>query len=72
MNQEVIIEYAMRVLSLLPLVEKGLGAVVGEMKKGYEALQKMVAEGRDPTPEEWDILNAATDKLRDSLHSDEY
>lgn len=33
------------------------------------ALEKMRADNRDPTPEEWAALDAITDGLRKQLHS---
>lgn len=34
------------------------------------AIERMVAEGRDPTEAEWADINAVTEELRAKLHGD--
>ncbi|WP_412557586.1 hypothetical protein [Thalassospira sp. MIT1370] len=36
--------------------------------KAKEAIDRMIAENRDPTDAEWSELNALTDALRNELH----
>ena len=56
--------YAIQLLSMLPsLIGAGQG-VMALINQGQTALANMVAEKRDPTPAEWDALDA----IRDSLH----
>lgn len=63
------IAYALQLLnSLLPLIEAGkdVSELIAETR---ERLQNMHVEGRDPTPGEWDDLNARIDVLRGELHA---
>ena len=58
------IAYAIQLLGLLPqLIGAGQG-VMNLINQGQAALSNMIAEKRDPTPEEW----AALDAMRDALH----
>lgn len=58
------------ILKLLDVLALGLRVAPDAMTR-YAALRKtvgeMVAEGRDPTPEEWAALNAETDDLMDTI-----
>jgi len=47
-------------------VAAGIPAAV----KAKEAIDAMVDEGRDPTDEEWAMLNAATDQLHARVQGD--
>jgi hypothetical protein len=66
------LKYAMLLLDLAPAFTAGLTSVVAKFDEGRKAVKKMVEEKRDPTEEEWDLLNEATAMLRDSLHSDDH
>lgn len=56
-----------------------LKLVASLLKKGDEAkadlialkeqIEKMVAEGRDPTPDEWDALRARSDAAHDAIQN---
>jgi hypothetical protein len=56
--------YCLQILNTLPgLIAAGQSAM-GLINAGTVAIQNMVAENRNPTPEEW----AALDAIRDGLH----
>jgi hypothetical protein len=63
------IAYAIELLGAIPnLIAAGrdIAALVSE---GKFKLEQMQAEKRDPTPEEWDVLNAQIKSLRGELHA---
>lgn len=61
--------FAMQLLESLPaLIDAGV-KVKDLLANGNAKLQIFAAEGRDPTPEEWDDLNASIDAKRKELHS---
>ena len=61
--------YALHILTALPgLIQAGV-EVHGIVTKYRDRLAEMQAEGRDPTPHEWDELNAEIDRLRGELHA---
>lgn len=58
------LSYALQILNMLPgLIATGQ-SVMGLINAGTVAMQNMIVEKRDPTPEEW----AALDAMRDALH----
>lgn len=60
----------MAILRLVDLLAAGL-QLAPEVKARFDAssekVKQMVAEGRDPTPEEWDALNAETEELMSQI-----
>lgn len=64
------IAFASQILSMLPTFIQAGMSVVEFSTWGAEKVKAMADEGRDPTPEEWDELNARTAELRRRLHSD--
>lgn len=58
--------YALQILNMLPTLIATGSSVMGLINKGTAALQNMIAEGRNPTPEEW----ATLDSMRDALHNE--
>jgi len=61
--------YATQLLGLLPsLISLGVN-IKNFVSDGIAKLSTMQAENRDPTPAEWDELNAAIAVLRKQLHS---
>jgi hypothetical protein len=61
--------YALSILELLPDL-LAAGVDVAAMAQRYiERLRAMVDEGRNPTPEEWDELNAERAALTDRLNA---
>lgn len=60
--------YALHLLSALPgLIQAGV-EVTQTILAASEALDRMRAQDRDPTPEEWAALNHEITRLRGELH----
>jgi hypothetical protein len=49
-------------------IAEAVAAGIPEAIKAKQAVERMLAEGRDPTDEEWEVLNATTAALRERLH----
>lgn len=49
-------------------IANAIAAGVPGAIKAKEAIDKMIAEDRDPTDAEWAELNAITEELRSALH----
>lgn len=65
------LDYALKALQALPgLIAAGRDVTELAAETG-QRLKDMRDEGRDPTPGEWDDLNARIDVLRGRLHSDD-
>jgi hypothetical protein len=61
--------FAVQLLSSLPtLIQAGVD-VTNLVKDSTDKLKGMQDEKRDPTPQEWDALNARIKALRDELHA---
>ncbi len=60
--------YALSLLTELPSLIASGKQVVDLIQTGTTALKAMQADNRDPTPAEWDALNAQIDALREELH----
>jgi hypothetical protein len=57
----------MQALTLLPeLIGAGVD-VIGLINQTNDSLKAMKEEGRDPSPEEWDVLNTKVEELRAQL-----
>lgn len=56
---------------VLPLAIQGVSSAVALWKSGSAKIEQMVSEERDPTPEEWDELNAGISALQSDLHTDD-
>jgi hypothetical protein len=63
--------FAMNVINLMPVVLKGVSGAMEAFTAGKAVVEGMVRDDRDPTPAEWDALNAATAALQSKLHSDD-
>ena len=62
------LRYAQLILESLPgLIAAGKN-VAELIENSSETLRKMANIGRDPTREEWDLLNAKIHHLRNELH----
>lgn len=61
--------YATQLLGMLPSLLAAGKNVVDLVTTGNAALKTMADENRDPTPAEWDALNAKIKALQDELHS---
>lgn len=64
-----VLMYALQVLQSLPTLLAAGQSVTTLVHQANDALAKMQAEKRDPTPEEWDALNSTISGLRDQLHN---
>lgn len=60
---------ALQLLQSLPALIAAGAEVKGLIEDQTAKLKDMADTGRDPTPQEWDELNAQIDKLRASLHN---
>lgn len=60
---------ALQLLQSLPALIAAGAEVKGLIEDQTAKLKDMADTGRDPTPQEWDELNAQIDKLRTSLHN---
>lgn len=64
-----ILMYSIQILNALPgLIATGQN-VLSVVQQHRDAMESMLAEKRDPTPAEWDALNASIASLRQQLHS---
>lgn len=63
-----ILAYALQVLAVLPQLIAAGRSVASIVQDANTALAAMQAENRDPTPAEWDALNAQIAALRSELH----
>lgn len=63
--------FALALLNIAPVLLEAGAAGLETFNRHKDALQTMVNEGRDPTPAEWDALNAEISALQDRLHSDD-
>lgn len=61
--------FAMELLGSLPGLIAGGIEVVGLIERGNASLKTFAEEKRDPTPAEWDELNAEIAAKRKELHS---
>ena len=61
--------YAMQVLQILPSLISTGRSVLSLVEQTNSALDKMQSEKRDPTPAEWEALNATIAALRSELHA---
>lgn len=61
--------YATQLLGMLPALIASGKSVVDLVESGNAALKAMADEKRDPTPAEWDALNAKIKALQDELHA---
>lgn len=62
------IAFAIQAFQVLPgLIAAGKDISV-IVKESTDALRAMQAENRDPTQQEWDLLNARIAELRTDLH----
>lgn len=57
--------YALQLLSMMPSVIAAGQSLMTIINQGQTALSNMIAEKRDPTPEEWAALNV----IRDANHA---
>lgn len=63
------IGFAIQLLTALPSLVKAGMDITALVQDSTAKLNQMQAEKRDPTPEEWDDLNAKIKALREELHA---
>jgi hypothetical protein len=63
------IAYALQLMSALPGLIKAGVDITHTVTASRDKLAQMDAEKRDPTPAEWDALNAEIARLRGELHA---
>lgn len=68
MNPQMLM-FAMQALQALPGLLVAGQNVLSMVNQVNESLAKMQAENRDPTPDEWALLNTVIADLRTALHS---
>lgn len=64
------IAYALQLLSALPSLIQAGRDVTALLSHGQATLTAMQTEGRDPTPAEWEALDAQVKALQNELHAD--
>ena len=64
--ESLILKYALQVLTAIPQLIQAGEDVYKFVSDTNHSLEAMQLEGRDPTAEEWDTLNALSQKLRDA------
>ena len=64
-----IVLYALQALQAAPLLIAAGRDAAAFLSQSSAAIQKMVAENREPSDAEWDALNAVTADLRKQLHA---
>jgi|TARA_Y100000310_G_C20599582_1_gene772309 predicted trehalose synthase len=63
--------FSLAILRWAPAAIKGVYSAREAIAWGTKAVERMVAEARDPTDEEQAELDAKITALREALHSDE-
>jgi uncharacterized protein involved in exopolysaccharide biosynthesis len=61
--------FATTLLGSLPQLIAGGAQILDLVNSGNAKLKQFADEKRNPTPEEWDALNASIDAKRAQLHS---
>lgn len=61
--------YVLQLLAVLPQLISSGRDVIGLVQHATETARRMHDEKRDPTPQEWDELNARIGALQTELHA---
>jgi len=72
MNTAAILSFVGVMIQYLPALMQGIPGVAEALKTGVDAVERMVAENRGPTAEEWAALRAPRNPVFDSLMSDDH
>ncbi len=67
-----IVQFGLLAMEIVPHVIAGVSGAAQAFSEAHAVYKALAAEGRDPTPAEWDALNAGIKALEDKLHSDEH
>lgn len=65
------LEFGLLAMEIVPRIIAGASGAIQAFNNAKSVYQTLVREQRDPTPEEWDKLNAEIAALQNRLHSDE-
>lgn len=63
-----VLAYVLQILAALPQLLAAGVEISAFVQKARDDVERMKDEGRDPTPQEWDALNAEIARLRAQLH----
>jgi len=66
-----ILEYALAVIQYIPKAIALGKSIVDWVNEQSAIIKRMVDEGRDPTPEEWDALNAVIEAKHEQIQASE-
>lgn len=69
MDPVLLLKFALTALQELPALIRSGKDAIGLIRETEDALKRMIAENRNPTPEEWSSLNKRIADLRGELHS---
>jgi hypothetical protein len=61
--------FALRIIALLPQLTADAVQLKAFADNALTSLRAMIAEGRDPTPEEWDALDVQEQAANDALNA---
>lgn len=61
--------YALQLLQSVPMLVQAGHDVSAAIQRGRQKVEQFQAEGRDPTPTEWDELTQQINGLRTELHA---
>lgn len=62
------LELVLKLVDLLVIAIKVAPNVYAQYQETRHKISLMIQEGRDPTPAEWEQLNAEIDKLHHAFH----
>lgn len=63
--------FIMQVMAYLPAALKGVEEARDLIEFGIGRIRAMIDEDRDPSPQDWDELNAKIDAMTEPMHSDD-
>ena len=71
MNTVAIMRFVGVMIQYLPALMQGIPGIAKALKDGVDAVERMVAENRGPSAEEWAALRSVRGSVFDSLMSDD-
>jgi HAMP domain-containing protein len=64
------VQFALMLMDLIPRMLAGSAKAIAYFNEGKTALETMVKERRDPTPDEWAALQKSINEMTDELERD--